>query len=255
MSRLPALLLALLPAFTCSLTARADDVHVAVAANFTAPMKDIAARFTRDTGHTVLASYGATGKFYAQIRNGAPFEVLLAADDETPARLERDGAAAAGSRFTYAIGRLVLWSPNAALVDNQGAVLKSPSLSFVAIANPKVAPYGAAAVEALGKLNLLAAVEPRFVRGENIAQTHQFVLSGNAPLGFVAMSQVYENGKLRSGSAWVVPDNLHATIRQDAVLLAKGKGKPAAEAFVNYLKSDQMRALIRGYGYGDGGKP
>jgi len=248
-------LLALLLFSTCSLAARADEVQVAVAANFTAPMKDIAARFMRDTGHTVLPSYGATGKFYAQIRNGAPFEVLLAADDDTPARLEREGAAAAGTRFTYAIGRLVLWSAQAALVDNQGAVLKNPHLSHVAIANPKVAPYGAAAVEALGKLNLLAAVEPKFVRGENIAQTHQFVMSGNAPLGFVAMSQVYENGKLKSGSAWIVPDDLHAPIRQDAVVLAKGKGKPAAEAFINYLKSDAVRAVIRSYGYGDGGKP
>lgn len=235
--------------FSIAAIAQADEVHIAVAANFTAPMKELAAGFERDTGHKVLASYGSTGKFYAQIKHGAPFDILLAADDETPARLEREGAAQPGTRFTYAIGKLVLWSAQAGLVDDKGAILKTGKVSHLAIGNPKTAPYGAAAIEALAKLGLLASLEAKFVQGENISQTHQFVVSGNAPLGFVAMSQVFENGQLTSGSAWVVPASLYAPIRQDAALLAKGKANPAAAAFLNYLKSDAARARIQAYGY------
>ena len=230
-------------------SAHADEVQVAVAANFTAPMKEIAARFERETGHKVLASYGATGKFYAQIKNGAPFEVLLAADDETPARLEKEGAGIPGTRFTYAIGKLVLWSAQLGMVDGVGEVLKKGSFDHLAIANPKLAPYGAAAVETLQKLKLFSALEPRFVLGENITQTYQFVETGNAPLGFVAMSQVYENGRLKSGSAWIVPTTLYAPIRQDAVLLEKGRGKPGADSLLKYLQSESARAVIRSYGY------
>ena len=241
------------PAFLLALfavnVAHADEVQIAVAANFTAPMKAIAARFERETGHKVLASYGATGKFYAQIKNGAPFEILLAADDDTPARLEKEGATVAGTRFTYAIGKLVLWSAQAGVVDANGEVLKKGAFQHLSIANPKLAPYGAAAVDVLQKLKLFNTLEPKFVLGENIAQTWQFVDTGNAQLGFVAMSQVYENGKLKSGSAWVVPASLYAPIRQDAVLLEKGKGKPAAESFVKYLKSDAAKAVIRAFGY------
>lgn len=229
--------------------ARADEVQVAVAANFTAPAKRIAEAFEKDSGHKAVLSFGATGKFYAQIRNGAPFEVLLAADDETPAKLEQDGTAVAGSRFTYAVGRLALWSARPGLVDDRGEVLRKAGFRHLAIANPKLAPYGAAAVEALTALNLLGAVQAKFVQGENIAQTHQFVASGNAELGFVALSQVMKDGKLGEGSAWVVPAGLHQPIHQDAVMLGKGRGKPAAEAWLSYLKGERARAAIRGYGY------
>lgn len=245
MVRFSALLLVLATANV----AHAGEVQLAVAANFTAPMKAIAARFEQDTGHKVLVSYGSTGKFYAQIRNGAPFELLLAADDETPARLENEGAAVPGSRFTYAIGKLVLWSAQAGVVDDKGEVLKKGTFSHLALANPKTAPYGAAAVDVLKKLNLHSALEGKFAFGENIAQTHQFVVSGSAALGFVAMSQVFENGKLTSGSAWVIPASLYRTIRQDALMLAKGKDKPAAAAFLQYLKSDKAKTIIRSYGY------
>jgi molybdate transport system substrate-binding protein len=229
--------------------AHADEVQVAVAANFAAPMKEIAARFEHDTGHKVLSTVGATGKFYAQIKNGAPFDILLAADDETPARLEKEGAAIPNTRFTYAIGKLVLWSAQPGLVDDKGGVLKKASFEHLAIANPKLAPYGAAAVQAMQKMNVYSALEPKFVVGESIAQAQQFVASGAAQLGFVAMSQVYEGGKLKSGSAWVVPRSMYSPIRQDAVALEKGKGKPAVEALLNYMKGDKAKAVIRLYGY------
>lgn len=232
-----------------SLYSYADEVQVAVAANFTAPMQKIAAQFEKETGHKAILTSGATGKFYAQIKNGGPFEVLLSADDEMPAKLEKEGQAVAGSRFTYAIGKLVLWSAKANLVDDNGAVLKKGNFAHLSIANPKVAPYGAAAVEALTTLGLFNAVEPKFVQAENIAQAFQFVSIGNAELGFVAMSQVYEDGKLKSGSAWPVPANLHSPIRQDAVVLEKGKGKAAAGALMRFLKSDRAKAVIRQYGY------
>lgn len=229
--------------------AHADEVQVAVAANFAAPMKEIAARFEQESGHKVLATVGATGKFYAQIRNGAPFDILLAADDDTPARLEKEGATVPNTRFTYAIGKLVLWSAQPGLVDDKGGVLKKSGFAHLSIANPKLAPYGAAAVETLQKLALYGALEPKLVVGESIGQAHQFVASGAAELGFVAMSQVYEGGKLKSGSAWVVPAGLYHPIRQDAVALAKGKGKPAVEALLTYMKSDKAKAVIRSYGY------
>jgi molybdate transport system substrate-binding protein len=229
--------------------ARADEVQVAVAANFTAPAKQIAVDFEKDTGHKAVFAFGATGKFYAQIKNGAPFEVLLAADDTTPAKLETEGAAVPGSRFTYATGKLVLWSAKPGFVDDQGKVLEKGDFKHLAIANPKTAPYGAAAVETLTALKLLEAVEPKFVQGENIAQTHQFVLSGNAQLGFVALSQVIDNGQIGAGSAWVVPAELHQPIHQDAVLLNAGKGKAAAEAWLDYLKGDKARAVIKSFGY------
>ncbi len=232
-----------------SCLARAGEVQVAVAANFTAPAKRIAAEFEKDTGHRALLAFGATGKFYAQIRNGAPFEVLLAADDTTPARLEAAGAAVAGSRFSYASGRLALWSAKAGYVDNQGAVLRTDGFRHLAIANPKLAPYGAAAVETLTALKLLDAVQPKFVQGENIAQTHQFVASGNAELGFVALSQVMQDGRIAAGSAWVVPAKLHRPIRQDAVLLERGHANPAAAAWLGYLKGDRAQAIIKSFGY------
>lgn len=229
--------------------AHADDVSVAVAGNFTAPMKKIATLFERESGHRAILSFGSTGKFYAQIKNGAPFDVLLAADDETPIKLEKEGNAVTGSRFTYAIGKLVLWSAKPGVVDDSGAVLNTGNFNKLAIANPKLAPYGAAAVQTIRALGLLSALEPKFVQGESIAQAFQFVASGNAPMGFVAMSQVVENGQLTSGSAWIVPAHFYRPIRQDAVVLEKGRGKPAAEALMRFLKSDQAKNLIRSYGY------
>lgn len=227
----------------------ADEVAVAVAANFTAPMQKIAAEFEKDTGHKAVLSFGATGKFYAQITNGAPFEVLLSADDETPAKLEKEQAAVAGSRFTYAIGKLVLWSAKPGYVDNKGEVLKKGEFARLSIANPKTAPYGLAAMETLEKLKLLPTVQAKIVQGENISQAYQFAATGNAELGFVALSQVYVDGKLTSGSMWQVPATLYSPIRQDAVILSKGSGKPAAQALVTYLKGAKARAVIQSYGY------
>ena len=228
---------------------QAAEVAVAVAANFTAPMRKIAALFAQDTGHQAVLAFGSTGRFYAQIRNGAPFEVLLAADDETPARLEREGAGLAGSRFTYATGRLVLWSRQPGLVDAGGEVLKSGRFAKLALADPKLAPYGAAAIETMAALGVLEALRPRFVQGESIAQTYQFVASENAQLGFVALSQVVADGRIASGSGWIVPSVLHTPIRQGAILLRKGRDNPAAVALMQYLRSDKARAIIRSHGY------
>ncbi|QNM98946.1 molybdate ABC transporter substrate-binding protein [Chitinimonas koreensis] len=232
-----------------AVAAQADEVQVAVAANFAGAMQKIAPAFEQATGHKALLSSGATGKFYAQIRAGAPFEVLLAADDETPAKLEQEGLAVAGSRYTYAIGQLVLWSARDDLVDAKGEVLRQDKFEHLAVANPKLAPYGAAAVETLKALKLYDGLAARFVTGENIAQTQQFVATGNAELGFVALSQVYEGGRIKSGSAWIVPANLHTPIRQDAALLARGKDNPAARALLDYLRSEPARKLIAAYGY------
>ncbi len=246
MKRIAALTLALLAA----VAARADDVQVAVAANFTGPMQVIAALFERDTGHKAVLSFGATGKFYAQIVNGAPFEVLLAADDETPARLVREGQGVAGSPYTYAIGKLVLWSAKPDVVDAKGDVLKKGGFKHLALANPKTAPYGAAALQAMGRLGVADALKSLFVQGENIAQAHQFVATGAAELGFVAYSQVIRNGGIGSGSGWLLPENLYDPIRQDAVILAKGKDKPAAAALLAFLKGDKAKDVIRSFGYG-----
>lgn len=227
----------------------ADEVKLAVAANFAAPAKQIAADFEVETGHKAVISTGSTGSFYAQIKNGAPFEVFLAADDETPAKLEGEGAGVKGSRYTYAIGKIVLWSAQPGYVDAKGEVLKKGEYRKLSIANPKAAPYGAAAIEVLKKLGLADAVQPKLVQGENITQAWLFVSSGNAELGFVALSQVWQDGKLASGSVWIVPAADYTPIRQDAILLAKGEGKPAAEAFLKFLKGDKARAVIKSYGY------
>ena len=232
--------------------AAAAEVRVAVAANFAAPMKAIAAQFEQASGHRAVVSLGATGAFYAQIRHGAPFEVLLAADAATPARLVADGAADAASRFTYAVGRLVLWSADAARVDAQGTALRAPRAGErLAVANPRLAPYGAAALQALERLGVAALWRDHLVQGENIAQAHQFVASGNAALGFVALSQVAApGGGFAAGSGWRVPESLHDPIRQDAVLLARGRANPAAAALLQYLRSDAARRVIAAHGYG-----
>ncbi|MDF5867517.1 molybdate ABC transporter substrate-binding protein [Pseudomonas aeruginosa] len=248
-TRLPQLLLALL-ASAVSLAASADEVQVAVAANFTAPIQAIAKEFEKDTGHRLVAAYGATGQFYTQIKNGAPFQVFLSADDSTPAKLEQEGEIVPGSRFTYAIGTLALWSPKAGYVDAKGEVLKSGSFRHPSIANPKTAPYGLAATQAMDKLGLAATLGPKLVEGQNISQAYQFVSSGNAELGFVALSQIYKDGKVatrlgldRSRRAARDP------IRQDAVILNKGKDNAAAKALVDYLKGAKAAALIKSYGY------
>lgn len=229
--------------------ARAETVQVAVASNFAAPMQKIVAAFEKDTGHKTALSLGATGKFYAQVRNGAPFAVLLAADDETPARMQKEGLAVTGTAFTYAIGQLVLWSADSSVVDAQGAVLNAPLNGKLALADPKLAPYGAAALQVLQQRGLADKLRPHFVMGENIAQTFQFVKTGNASLGFVALSQVMQDGKISTGSAWLVPAALHEPIRQDAVLLRQGADNPAAKALLQYLRTDAARAVIRAYGY------
>ncbi|WP_346380314.1 molybdate ABC transporter substrate-binding protein [Acidithiobacillus sp.] len=230
--------------------ARAAEVQVAVAANFAAPMKKIAAEFERATGDKAVLSLGSTGNFYAQIKNGAPYQVFLSADAATPRKLEREGLAVAGTGFTYAIGKLVLWSAQPGFIDAGGEVLKKENFRHLAVANPQLAPYGAAALETLRKLGLLATLTPKLVQGQNIAQTYQFVASGNAQLGFVALSQAYEGGKLKSGSAWIVPADLYHPIRQDAVLLKPGAANPAARALMRFLKGAQARAVIQDYGYG-----
>ena len=242
-------LLALTAALAFTTLARADVVQVAVAANFTAPARALAEVFARTTGHEAKLSFGATGAFYTQIKNGAPFDVLLAADDERPARLEKEGDTVAGSRFTYATGQLVLWSAKPGLVDDEGAVLKHGQFGKIAIANPKNAPYGAAAVEAMEKLGLAATLQPKLVTGESIGQTYNFIATGNAELGFVALAQVLEGGKLKSGSMWVVPAQYHAPIIQDAVILKRAANNPAAKAWMELLKTPQSKELIRSYGY------
>jgi molybdate transport system substrate-binding protein len=226
----------------------ADEVSMAVAANFTAPIQKIAAEFEKETGHKVVTAFGSSGKFYAQIKSGAPFEVLLAADDETPAKLIAENAAVAASQFTYAIGKLVLWSAKPGVVDDKGNVLKKGDFAHLSIANPKLAPYGAAAVEVMKGLGAYDTVLPKIVMAENITQAYQFISTGNALLGFVALSQVLKDGKI-PGSSWIVPSNLYTPIRQDAVLLEKGKGKPAALALVKYLKGDKSIAIIQSFGY------
>jgi len=225
----------------------AADVYVAVAANFTAPMQQIAKDFEAETGHKAILSFGSTGKFYAQITHGAPFEVLLAADAKTPSKLHQENQGSAP--FTYAVGKLALWSKQAGFVDDKGEVLKTGHITRLAIADPKLAPYGAAAIETLTHLHLLDTLRPTFVQGENIGQAYQFVASGNAVVGFVALSQVWSNGSLTEGSAWIVPESLHTPIQQDAILLNRGKNNEAAAALLTYLRSDRARETIRRYGY------
>ena len=234
---------------TGSLSVRADEVSVAVAANFSAPMQKIAADFEKATGHKAQLVFGSTGKFYAQIKAGAPFQMLLAADDETPARLVKEGDGVAGSRFTYAIGKLVLWSPKPGYVDDKGEVLKTGSFAPLAIANPKLAPYGLAATETMQALGLSSALQSRLVTAESISQALQFVVSGNAELGFIAYSQIHKDGRLIDGSYWIVPSKYHSPIRQDLVVLEKGQGSAAVAALAGYLKSDAAKAVIKSYGY------
>jgi len=249
MRHTPRTLSILMLAVLAHASAFAADAQVAVAANFAEPIKAIGAVLEKTTGHTIKVTLGATGKLYAQIKNGAPFDVLLSADTATPEKLEKEGLGQPGSRFTYATGKLVLWSADAKRVDTKGEVLKAANLGKVSYANPKVAPYGAATVQVIDKLGLTAALTPKLVQGESIGQTFTFASTGNADVGFVAMSQVLEGGKLKSGSMWVVPQNLYDPIRQDAVVLQKSASNEAAQALMRLLKSPNIKDLIRSYGY------
>jgi molybdate transport system substrate-binding protein len=224
----------------------AADTRVAVAANFTAPAKEIAAAFARATGHRAILSFGSSGAFYAQIAQGAPFEIFLSADADRPKQAEKDGLGVPGSRFTYAIGRLVLYSARPGLVDGKGAVLRRGDFAHLPIADPVAAPYGAAAIQTMTKLGLYPALAPRIVRGNSIAQAYEFVAAGAAELGFVALSQVIA---VPGGSRWLVPATLHAPIDQQAILLRTGDRNPAAASFLQFLRSREAVAIIRRYGY------
>jgi molybdate transport system substrate-binding protein len=226
--------------------ALAEDAQVAVAANFTEPAKAIAAAFKAKTGHTATLSFGASGQFYTQIAHGAPYEVFLSADAERPLKAEQEGLSVPGTRFTYAVGRLVLYSKTPGLVDAKGAVLTSDRFEKLSIADPAAAPYGEAAVETMRKLKVYDALAPRIVRGASIAQAYQYVATGNAELGFVALSQVIDQP---GGSRWLVPAADHAPIQQQAVLLRTGQKNPAARAFLTFLKSPAAVAIIKRYGY------
>ena len=229
--------------------AHAAEAQVAVAANFAEPIKAIAAVLQKTTGHTLKVSTGASGAFYTQIRNGAPFDVFLSADNERPELLEKEGLTQPGTRFTYATGKLVLWSSDPKRVDAKGEVLKSSTLGKVAYANPKTAPYGAAAVQVMERMGLAPSLTPKLVQGESIGQTYSFVKTGNADVGFVALSQVLDGGRLKEGSVWMIPQAHYDPIRQDAVVLRKGAGNEAAQALVKLLQSPNIKDLIRSYGY------
>ncbi len=228
-------------------SARAVDVPVAVAANFTDAANEIGRAFEQRTGHKPLFSFGATGALYTQITQGAPFQVFLSADQVTAKRAIDERNAVAGTQFTYAVGRLVLFSKAANVASEAG--LRAGTFQKIALANPTAAPYGAAAMEVLRSLNVLAALQPKIVQGDNIAQTYQFIDTGNAELGFVGMSQVVA---VSGGSRWVVPDNLYTPIRQDAVLTRAGANSTAARAFLDFLKSPEAIAVMEKYGYAKG---
>lgn len=229
---------------------QAAEINVAVAANFTEPAKEIAAAFKQKTGHEAVLSFGASGPFYSQITQGAPFHVFLSADDARPKKLVEDGLAVADSRFTYAIGKLVLWSKSPGLVKG-AETLKSGSFAKLSICNPVAAPYGAAAIQAMKSLGLFEAMQPKIVEGATITQAFQFVETGNAEVGFIALSQLKGND---SGSRWIVPQDLYAPIRQDAVLLKNGAGNDAAAGFVAFLRGPEAQAIIERYGYALGGQ-
>ena len=235
--------------FLMTANAQAAEIKVAVASNFANVLKEIAVEFQKDTGHQLAITPGATGKFYAQISNGAPFDVFLSADDETPRKLAQEGKAIASSQFTYAIGRLALWSPNPEMIDKNADILKTDKFKFIAIANAKVAPYGQAAVQTMQKLGVLTKIEPRVVQGESISQTYQFVSTGNAQLGFVALSQIFENGKVKTGSAWIVPEEMHEQLKQDAVILQSCKQTSVCQDLMDYLKSEKAKKMMASYGY------
>lgn len=226
-------------------SAFAAQTTVAVAANFTDAAKEIAAAYKTKTGNDAILSFGASGQFYTQLTQGAPFEVFLSADDERPKKAIAEGFGVEGTAFTYAIGKLVLWSKQPGLVQGEATLTKA-SFDKLSICNPVAAPYGAAAVETMKGLKLYDALQPKLVVGANISQAFQFVQTGNAALGFVALSQVMDD---TAGSRWMVPQTLYAPIRQDAVLLKKGESNQAATGFLSFLRGPEATAIIRKYGY------
>ena len=236
--------------FLSATATNAEVIHVAVASNFILPAQEIVKTFESETGHQVKLSSGSSGKFYAQIQQGAPFQVFLSADVQTPERLGKEGLAIPATQLTYAIGKLVLWSAERDLIKNNKSALEKNEFKKIAIANPELAPYGKAAIETLTQLKMFHSVKSKIVLGENIAQTHQFVLSGNAELGFVSASQVMREGKFTQGSGWVIPESMHQPILQDAVLLTKAKDSVAARALLDYLKSAKAKTIIEQFGYG-----
>jgi len=233
-------------------TTWAATTLVAVASDFTKPMTEIAAEFEKATGHTAKLSFGSSGKAFAQIQSGAPFEVYLSASEKYPLELEKTGFAVTDSHFIYAVGKLVLWSATPGYVDDQGKILTTANFKHIALADPAHAPYGVVAEEVMKSLGVLDKLRPLFVMGENISQTFQFVSTGNAELGFVGLAQVIDvhSGKIGSGSGWIVPDNLHSPFRQMAVLLKTGDENPAAHALMDFLKSPTALAIIEKYGFG-----
>jgi molybdate transport system substrate-binding protein len=233
-------------ALGAALPAQAAQTNVAVAANFTDAANEIAQAFKAKTGHEAVLSFGSTGQFYTQITQDAPFEVFLAADDERPTKAVDEGFAVPGSQFTYAIGKLVLWSKDPDLVQG-AATLKSGDFTKISIANPETAPYGAAAVQAMKGLGVYDQLAPKIVQGNNISQAFQFVQTGNAELGFVALAQVID---AKEGSRWDVTDDLYDPIKQDAVPLKKGADSEAANAFLEFLQGPEAEAIITRFGYG-----
>lgn len=232
-------------------SAQAADINVAVAANFTAPMKDIAAVYEKETGNKVLASFGGTGQFFAQIKNGAPYQILFAADAKTPKKIEDEGLGVKGSARPYAYGKLVLWSATPDFVKESKDFLLEPAVKKIAVANPKLAPYGEAAYQTLEKWGMLDKVKNKFVTGDNIGKAYQFAKTSNAEVGFVALSQVYKGGKMTSGSGWVMPSDLYSPIRQDVVVLNLGKDNKDVAAFMKFMEtSPKVRDIILSYGYG-----
>ena len=228
----------------------AEEVRIAVATNFLVTLKEVVRKFSQDTGHAAVISSGSSGKLYAQIKHGAPFDVFFSADVKRPHLLEKEGLAIQGSRFAYAVGRLTLWSPDSDMINGNGKeVLINSGFRRLAIANPKTAPYGAAAQSALQALGLWNQMKGRLVRGENVGQTLQFVFSRNAQFGFVALSQVLDSKINGSGSRWDVPENLHAPLRQESVLLVKGQNNQAALGFLEYVKGQKARKIIERFGY------
>lgn len=237
--------------YGCVTAATAEEVRVAVAANFLGTLNEIITNYQADTGHTVVVSSGSSGKLYAQIKHGAPFDVLFSADAERPQQLENEGLAVKGTRFVYSVGRLTLWSPDSKVVhENAQRVLSDGHFEHLAIANPRTAPYGMAAQQTLMKLGLWESLKDRIVQGENIGQTFQFVFSKNAQLGFVALSQVLDSKINGSGSRWDVPTSFHEPLEQEAVLLMMGKKNKAAQAFLDYVKGDKSLTIIKRFGYG-----
>jgi molybdate transport system substrate-binding protein len=232
-----------------SLPVCAGEVRAAVASNFAAPMESIVALFQQESGHTVKVSLGASGKLYSQIKSGAPFDVFLSADEEIPKRLMKENLAVSGSRFVYATGRLVLWSAQPGLVDDKGAVLNKGNFDRLAIANPLFSPYGMAAKETLGKLTMWNSIQRKLDKGNDVTQTYQFAATERDDLAFISLSQVTSDGKVTTGSWWLVPSELHNPIRQSAVLLTSAKDQEAATAFLGFLKSEKARAVMRGFGY------